>query len=33
MMDVMAYIFIVAILIVLATGGWVLYRDRKRRQP
>ena len=32
-MDVMAYIFLVAILIVLATGGWVLYRDRKRHQP
>jgi len=32
-MDVMAYIFMVAILIALVAGGWVLYRDRKRGQP
>lgn len=30
-MDVMGYIFMVATLIVLATGAWVLYHDRKRR--
>jgi hypothetical protein len=28
-MDVMGYIFMVATLIVLAVGGWVLYQDRK----
>ena len=32
-MDVMGYIFMVGTLIVLVTGGWVLYHDRKRRQP
>jgi len=32
-MDVMAYIFMVGIVIVLVTGGWVLYQDRKHRQP
>lgn len=32
-MDVMGYIFMVGIVIVLATGGWVLYRDRGHRQP
>jgi hypothetical protein len=32
-MDVMGYIFMVGILVVLATGGWVLYQDRRRRQP
>ncbi len=32
-MDVMGYIFMAGILIVLATGGWVLYQDRRRRQP
>jgi hypothetical protein len=30
-MDVMGYIFLVGILIVLATGGWVLYQDRRPR--
>ena len=28
-MDVMGYIFMVAIIIVLAVGGWVLYQDHK----
>jgi hypothetical protein len=30
-MDVMGYIFMVATVIVLAVGGWVLYQDRKHR--
>jgi hypothetical protein len=30
-MDVMGYIFLVGIIIVLATGGWVLYQDRRHR--
>ncbi len=30
-MDVMGYIFMVGTLIVLATGAWVWYQDRKRR--
>jgi len=29
-MDVMAYIFMAAILIALVAGGLVLYRDRRR---
>lgn len=32
-MDVMGYIFMAGIVIVLITGGWVLYSDRSRRQP
>jgi hypothetical protein len=32
-MDVMGYIFMAGILIVLAAGGWVLYQDRRHRQP
>ncbi len=28
-MDVMGYIFMVATIIVLAVGGWVLYQDHK----
>ena len=30
-MDVMGYIFMVATVIVLITGAWVLYHDRKHR--
>jgi len=29
-MDVMGYIFMVGTIIVLVTGGWVIYQDRKR---
>jgi hypothetical protein len=32
-MDVMGYIFLAGIVIVLATGLWVLYQDRRHRQP
>ena len=28
-MDIMGYIFLAGIIIVLATGGWVFYQDRK----
>ncbi len=31
MMDVMGYIFMAGIVIVLITGGWVLYSDRTHR--
>ena len=31
-MDVMGYIFMAGIVIVLITGGWVLYSDRTDRQ-
>jgi hypothetical protein len=30
-MDVMGYIFLAGIIIVLATGGWVFYQDRRHR--
>jgi hypothetical protein len=30
-MDIMGYIFLAGIIIVLATGGWVMYQDRRHR--
>ena len=29
-MDIMGYIFLIGTLVVLATGGWVLYHDRRQ---
>lgn len=30
-MDLMGYIFLAGIIIVLVTGGWVMYQDRRHR--